>query len=80
MSIITNLLKVGAGLLSMPFQPLLALNPVNSLFDRMTGGRVNRDVLAQQFFSGLWGLTMAHFSTALAERNAQQVAYRPRNF
>ena len=80
MSIITNLLKVGAGLLSMPFQPLLSLNPVNLLLDRMTGGRVNRDILARNFFSGLWGLTVSHFSTALAERNAQQVAYRPRNF
>lgn len=80
MSIISNLLKVSAGLLSLPFQPLLALNPVNSLLDRMTGGRVNRDILAQQFFSGLWRLTVAHFSTGLAERNAHQAPYQRRYF
>lgn len=80
MTVITNLLKVAAGLLSLPLQPLLALDPVNSLLDRMTGGRVNRDVLAQQFFSGLWGLAVHHFSTGLEERSARQVPYRPRNF
>jgi hypothetical protein len=80
MSIISNLLKVSAGLLSLPFQPLLALNPVNSLLDRMSGGRVNRDVLAQQFFSGLWGLTTSCFTTGLNERSAHQAPYQRRYF
>ncbi|MBS7777413.1 hypothetical protein [Acidovorax sp. CCYZU-2555] len=80
MSVITNLLKVGAGLLSIPFQPLLAINAVNSLVNKMTGGYVNRDILARNFFSGLWGLTVAHFNSGLGDHDAQQAPYRPRDF
>ncbi len=58
MSIITNLLKVVAVPLVIP----LAISPVNSLVDRMTGGTINRDIIGRNFFSGLWGLTVAYFS------------------
>lgn len=80
MSLIGKLLKLGAGLLSLPFLPLLALPPVNLLLHRMTGARVNREALAQQFFSGLWGLTTPCFSTGLNERTARRAPYQRRYF
>lgn len=77
MSVIANLGKVAAGLL---FAPLLFVPPVNSLVNTITGGRVNRDILARNFFDGLWGLTVAHFSGGLGDRSAHQAPYQPRNF
>jgi hypothetical protein len=50
---------------------------VNFLVDRMTGGWVNRDVLARQLFDGLVGWSIGDFITALNDRSARPGRYPP---
>lgn len=74
---IGNMLKVGLAVLT---APLLKINIVNSLVDRMTGGRINRDTLAMQSMRSLGSLIGAYFSRGLHERSAHTIPYQPRHW
>jgi len=77
MSAFINAVKLSVGLVTLPLQALLSIKPVNFLVDRMTGGWVNRDVLARQLFDGLVGWSIGDFITALNDRSARPGRYPP---